>query len=86
MAKAKETLIQQPQKSQSIADPAPAAASVIDLSKHFGKTSVLENISFDVAEGEVLVLLGASGSGKTTILRIIAGLEMPLKGRVILHG
>ena len=86
MAKAKETLIQKPQKSQSIADPAPAAASVIDLSKHFGKTSVLENISFDVAEGEVLVLLGASGSGKTTILRIIAGLEMPLKGRVILHG
>jgi ABC-type Fe3+/spermidine/putrescine transport system ATPase subunit len=47
---------------------------------------VLENISFDVAEGEVLVLLGASGSGKTTILRIIAGLEMPLKGKVILHG
>jgi ABC-type Fe3+/spermidine/putrescine transport system ATPase subunit len=36
---------------------------------------VLENISFEVAEGEALVLLGASGSGKTTILRIIAGLE-----------
>jgi ABC-type Fe3+/spermidine/putrescine transport system ATPase subunit len=34
----------------------------------------------------VLVLLGASGSGKTTILRIVAGLEMPLKGKVILHG
>ena len=50
------------------------------------KTSVLENISFDVAEGEVLVLLGASGSGKTTILRIIAGLEMPYTGKVILHG
>ena len=84
MAKAKETLIQQP--SETIADPPPAAASVVGLSKHFGKTSVLEKISFDVAEGEVLVLLGASGSGKTTILRIIAGLEMPLKGKVILHG
>ena len=83
MAKAKETLIQKP---PVIANPQPAAASVAGLSKHFGKTSVLENISFDVAEGEVLVLLGASGSGKTTILRIIAGLEMPLKGRVILHG
>jgi ABC-type Fe3+/spermidine/putrescine transport system ATPase subunit len=59
---------------------------VIGLSKRFGKTSVLENISFDVAEGEVLVLLGASGSGKTTILRIIAGLEMPYTGKVILHG
>lgn len=72
--------------SQSNADPPPAVTSVRGLSKHFGKTSVLENISFDVAEGEVLVLLGASGSGKTTILRIIAGLELPLKGKVILHG
>src|SRR5687767_12747330 len=64
----------------------PAAASVVGISKFFGKTSVLQNISFDVAEGEVLVLLGASGSGKTTILRIIAGLEMPYTGKVILHG
>jgi ABC-type Fe3+/spermidine/putrescine transport system ATPase subunit len=86
MAKARETLIQEPPESQTIADPPPAAASVVGLRKHFGKTSVLEDISFDVAEGEVLVLLGASGSGKTTILRIIAGLEMPLNGKVILHG
>jgi ABC-type Fe3+/spermidine/putrescine transport system ATPase subunit len=62
------------------------AASVIGVSKRFGKTSVLENISFDVAEGEALVLLGASGSGKTTILRIIAGLEQPYTGKVVLHG
>src|SRR6185369_10758269 len=86
MAKAKETLLPKIPESQTLADPPPAAASVVGLSKHFGKTSVLENISFDVAEGEVLVLLGASGSGKTTILRIIAGLEQPLKGKVILHG
>src|SRR5712671_1345723 len=63
-----------------------AAASVLGLSKRFGRTSVLENISFSVAEGEVLVLLGASGSGKTTILRIIAGLEQPYTGKVVLHG
>jgi len=62
------------------------AARIIGLSKRFGKTSVLEDIHFDVAEGEILVLLGASGSGKTTILRIIAGLEQPYTGRVILHG
>jgi ABC-type Fe3+/spermidine/putrescine transport system ATPase subunit len=86
MAKAKETLMPKPPESRSLADPPPAAASVVGLSKHFGKTSVLENITFDVAEGEVLVLLGASGSGKTTILRIIAGLDLPLKGKVILHG
>lgn len=86
MAKAKEILVQKPPESRPLANPAPAVASVAGLRKHFGKTSVLEDISFDVAEGEVVVLLGASGSGKTTILRIIAGLEMPLNGRVILHG
>ena len=62
------------------------AASVIGLSKQFGNTSVLKDINFDIAEGETLVLLGASGSGKTTILRTIAGLEQPDTGRVILHG
>ena len=62
------------------------AASVSGLSKQFGNTPVLKDINFDIAEGETLVLLGASGSGKTTILRIIAGLEQPDTGRVILHG
>ena len=64
----------------------PVAASVVGVSKFFGKTSVLQNISFDVAEGEALVLLGASGSGKTTILRIIAGLEQPYTGKIMLRG
>src|ERR1043165_3048227 len=62
------------------------AASVRAVSKKFKGTVVLEDIDFDVAEGESLVLLGASGSGKTTILRIIAGLEEPDTGRIILHG
>ena len=62
------------------------AASVRGVSKRFKKVPVLDDVSFDVAEGESLVLLGASGSGKTTILRIIAGLEQPDTGRVILHG
>ncbi len=62
------------------------AASVKGISKSFKKTRVLEDVTFDVAEGESLVLLGPSGSGKTTVLRIIAGLEQPYTGRVILHG
>ena len=86
MVKAKETLIPRVVEPVSNIPTSPAAASVVGISKRFGKASVLENISFDVAEGEVLVLLGASGSGKTTILRIIAGLEMPYTGKVILHG
>ena len=63
----------------------PIAASVKGVSKKFGSTVVLEDINFDVHEGEILVFLGASGSGKTTILRIIAGLEIPDSGSVILH-
>src|SRR6267142_5187999 len=62
------------------------AASIVGVSKRFGKMSVLQNITFHVAEGEALVLLGASGSGKTTILRVIAGLEQPYTGHVMLHG
>jgi ABC-type Fe3+/spermidine/putrescine transport system ATPase subunit len=62
------------------------AGSFRGLSKKFGQTMVLDNINFDVAEGEIVVLLGASGSGKTTILRIIAGLETADMGSVNLHG
>ena len=60
--------------------------SIQNISKSFGAVNILEAINFDVAEGETIVLLGASGSGKTTILRIIAGLERADSGSVILHG
>jgi len=63
-----------------------AAVTVVDLSKRFGGASVLEKINFSVDQDEIVVLLGASGSGKTTILRIIAGLEMQDSGMVVLHG
>src|SRR5690242_17865248 len=84
--KAKEKLIEEHEVQVPPATASQKATSVIGVSKRFGKTSVLEDITFDVAEGEALVLLGASGSGKTTILRIIAGLEQPYTGKVILHG
>ena len=86
MAKAKEQLIEYQSKSESGISTPQKAASVVGISKRFGTTSILENITFDVAEGEALVLVGASGSGKTTILRIIAGLEQPYTGKVMLHG
>ena len=62
------------------------AVSVRNLSKKFGASIVLDDINFDVSECEIVVLLGASGSGKTTILRIVSGLESPGSGSVILHG
>ncbi|MFN2452842.1 MAG: ABC transporter ATP-binding protein [Pyrinomonadaceae bacterium] len=73
-------------RAEPTAPPLASAASLRSISKSFKGTTVLEDINFDVAEGESLVLLGASGSGKTTILRIIAGLENPDTGRVMLHG
>src|ERR1041384_135994 len=63
-----------------------AAVTVMGVSKKFGDTTVLEDVHFSVDEDEIVVLLGASGSGKTTILRIIAGLETPDDGMVVLHG
>ena len=84
--KAKEKIIEDQAQSVSPGNVSQIAASVVGVSKRFGKTSVLENITFHVSEGEALVLLGASGSGKTTILRIIAGLEQPYTGKIMLHG
>ena len=56
------------------------------LTKSFGRHVVLDEISLDVRDGELFVLLGGSGSGKSTILRLIAGLLQPDAGRVLLGG
>ncbi len=53
-----------------------------NVAKHFGKNTVLRDISLEVAEGEFLTILGESGSGKTTLLRIIAGFENANSGEV----
>ncbi len=52
-----------------------SAISLSRITKSFGSTQVLKEISLDVMPGEVLVLIGASGSGKSTVLRIMSGLE-----------
>ena len=56
-----------------------------NISKYYGNQVVVNNLSLEVKNGEFFVLLGASGSGKTTVLNIIAGLISPEKGRVFLH-
>jgi phospholipid/cholesterol/gamma-HCH transport system ATP-binding protein len=56
------------------------------VSCSFAEKPVLSDISFEVQEGEILVVLGASGSGKTTILRLILGLIQPDSGKIFVDG
>ena len=60
--------------------------SLNQVTKRFGTVDALKGISLDVKKGEFLTLLGPSGCGKTTTLRIIAGLETPDSGSVLLQG
>ena len=56
------------------------------ISKSFGGTEVLKDISFSLEKSQVLSIIGSSGSGKTTILRMIAGLETPDSGEIVIDG
>lgn len=62
------------------------SVAVEDLSKSFGKVQVLKNISFAVEPGEIFVLMGPSGSGKSVLLKHVVGLELPTSGRVMVDG
>ncbi|MCW1841871.1 ABC transporter ATP-binding protein [Prosthecomicrobium hirschii] len=56
------------------------------VTKRFGRTTAVEDLSLTIADGEFLVLLGPTGAGKTTALRLVAGLERPDAGRIAIGG
>jgi sulfate transport system ATP-binding protein len=60
--------------------------TVVEVSKRFNGFSALADVSVAIPEGSLTALLGPSGSGKSTLLRVIAGLEQPEAGRVLLGG
>jgi len=57
-----------------------------DLRVHYGKAEALKAISMEVAEGEIVTLIGANGAGKTTTLRTISGLKKPTSGEIWFQG
>ena len=63
-----------------------AILEVKNIEKHFGSTRVLEDISFNLEQGQALAIIGSSGSGKTTLLRCLNFLEKPDQGRIIVQG
>lgn len=59
---------------------------LVHLQKQFGENTVLRDINLSVSKGEVLSIIGASGSGKSTMLRCINLLETPTSGQILYHG
>jgi putative ABC transport system ATP-binding protein len=68
----------------------PPLIEVVDLFKSYQRDSleipVLRNISLDIAEGDFLAFMGPSGSGKTTLLNLIAGIDKPTSGKILIAG
>tara|TARA_R110000868_G_scaffold80018_7_gene227371 strand:+ start:6709 stop:7794 length:1086 start_codon:yes stop_codon:yes gene_type:complete len=63
-----------------------ALVRIEGVSKHFGDTIALDNLTLDIARGEFVTFLGPSGCGKSTTLRLLGGFERPSSGRIILDG
>jgi multiple sugar transport system ATP-binding protein len=63
-----------------------ATIELDQVDKHYGAYHALRNISFDIADGEFVVLVGPSGCGKSTLLRSLAGLEEINSGRILIGG
>src|SRR6267378_1511076 len=63
-----------------------ALLEIDGVAKRFGATLAVEDVSLNVERGELFALLGPSGCGKTTLLRMIAGLETPDSGRILIDG
>ncbi len=73
-------------EAAAVVEPAPPALVCEDVHKSFGSLEVLKGVSLTAQEGDVIAMLGSSGSGKSTFLRCINLLEVPDSGRVTVRG
>lgn len=63
-----------------------AKLELVNVSKRYGKIDVIKDMSIEVETGEFFVVLGPSGTGKSTLLKLIVGIEQPDKGRIMIDG
>ncbi len=77
--------MQDTQEQQADSSNAPFI-KIESVTKQFDEISVVDNVSLDIEEGELFAILGASGCGKTTLLRMLAGFEQPTSGRILIDG
>lgn len=63
-----------------------SVVEIRDVTKRFGATLALAGVTFDVREGETLGLLGANGAGKSTLIKILAGIQPPTSGEILVDG
>lgn len=75
-----------PQEAAQTATPAKDAVRIKDLHKSFGTLEVLKGVSLTAPQGDVVAIIGGSGSGKSTMLRCINFLETPTSGKIIIDG
>src|SRR6056297_2612757 len=72
--------------AQAPADAGSPALSLQGISKRFGELTAVDAVTLDIAEGEFFTIVGPSGSGKSTLVRLLAGLETPSAGALLLRG
>ena len=74
------------QSAREANDRRPVGVEIAGLSKSFGRQTVLKDINLSIKQGEIFVIMGPSGSGKSVLLRQIAGLDLPTEGTVRIEG
>ncbi|WP_263329529.1 ATP-binding cassette domain-containing protein [Paraclostridium sp. AKS73] len=63
-----------------------SSVKIVNLTKQFNNVNILENINLEISQGELITLLGKSGCGKSTTLKLIAGLINPESGDILFDG